>query len=130
MNQSRSCAKESGAPSRWARGTMPDERTCPLSLASMNARLAAESSGRGSSTVCSEAISDSCNGVGLGQLLGLEFGHGSGFFIDPALDLSRHGLQRRHREHGANRDLQVERGLDPGEQMHDQQRVPAQVEEV
>src|SRR5215213_3684506 len=109
MNQSRSCAKESGAPSRWTRGTMPDERTCPLSRASMNARLAAESSGRGSSTVCSEAISDSCNGVELGQLLGLEFRHGSCVFIDPALDLSRQGFQRGHREHGADGEFQVER---------------------
>src|SRR5215207_11515969 len=104
---------------------MPDERTCPLNLASRSARLAAESSGRGSSTVWSEAISGSCNGVGLGQLLGLEFGHGGYVFVDPALDLSRHGFQRRHREHGADRDFQVERGLDPGKQTYDQQRVPA-----
>src|SRR4051794_18453548 len=127
MNQSRSCAKESGAPSRWARGTMPDERTCPLSMASRSARLAGESSWRGS--VCSEAISGSCKEVGLGQLLDLELGHGRYLLIDPALDLSRQTFQRRHREHGADRDFQVERGLDPGEQTHDHQRVPAQVEE-
>src|SRR5687768_17047338 len=95
MNQSRSCAKESGAPSRSARGTMPEERAFPLSLASRSARLAAERSGRGSSTVFSEAISDSCNGIGFGQLLGLGFGQDGYVFIDPALDLSRHGFQRR-----------------------------------
>src|SRR5829696_4722162 len=107
---------------------MPDERTCPLSMDSMSARLAAESSGRGSSTVCSEAISDSCNEVGIGQLLGLEFGHGRYLFVDPALDLSRQGFQRRHREHGADGDFLIERGLDVADQTHDQQRVPAQLE--
>jgi hypothetical protein len=77
---------------------MPDERTRPLSLASMSARLAAESSARGSSTVWSDAISGSCNGIGLDQLFTLEFGHASYLFMDPALDLSP-GFECRHREH-------------------------------
>src|SRR3712207_8471852 len=52
------------------------------------------SSGRGSSTVDSEAISGSRDEVGLDQPLGLELGHRRYLFIDPALDLSRQGFQR------------------------------------